>query len=67
MPDGKPASEACVHLTRDNECALYGQEARPRVCLVFPPAADTCGASREEALALMAQMEKETAPGAAGD
>jgi len=67
MPDGKPAGERCVHLTADNLCELFGRRARPRVCSEFPPAADACGGSREEALVLLAQMEEETTPGAAGD
>ena len=67
MPDGKPDGERCLHLTADDLCELYGRKTRPRVCSDFPPTRDTCGASREEALALMARMEKDTAPGTPGD
>lgn len=63
MPSGKPAGVACKHLADDMLCALYGAAERPKVCLRFPPQPDTCGSSFSEALALMAEMEKKTAPG----
>ena len=67
MPAGKPAGERCAHLTGDNLCALYGTPERPRVCSDFPPAPDTCGGSFDEAIALMEEMERETAPAPPGD
>lgn len=60
LPGGKPAGERCPHLTDDLRCALYDHPLRPRVCASFPARADHCGASREEALALLAALEEAT-------
>jgi Fe-S-cluster containining protein len=61
MPHGKPAGVRCVQLTEDYRCRLYGRPERPPVCERFTPAPDTCGASRKEALQLLAQLELDTA------
>jgi hypothetical protein len=60
LPDGKPAGVRCPHLTADLRCAIYGDPARPRVCASFPARPDHCGASRAEALALLAALEVAT-------
>jgi len=62
MAGGKPAGVRCIHLTEESLCGLFGDTERPRVCSDFPPMPDTCGSSQEEAVALMAAMEKRTAP-----
>jgi uncharacterized protein len=62
MPDGKPAGVRCVQLSDDNRCLLYGDPRRPLVCIEFQAMPDVCGSSREEAMELLAQMERETAP-----
>ena len=62
MPAGKPAGVACPHLTADLRCALYGDPRRPRVCTELRPCADTCGSSREEALAILVRLERATRP-----
>ena len=67
MPAGKRAGERCAHLTGENLCALYHNPERPQVCSDFPPAPDTCGGSFDEAIALMDEMERATAPGPSGD
>jgi uncharacterized protein len=63
MPEGKPAGTRCVHLDEENLCDIFGDPGRPRACAEFPPMPDTCGSSREEALALMSTMEEMTKPG----
>ena len=60
MQGGKPAGVACVHLNEQNLCGLFGKPERPRICSLFPPMPDTCGADGAEALALMTAMEKTT-------
>ena len=62
MPDGKPAGVRCIHLDENNLCRLYGDPRRPQVCIDFQAMPDVCGNSREEALRLLAEMERETAP-----
>ena len=60
LPDGKPAGVRCPHLTDDLRCALYDDPRRPPVCASFPACRDHCGASREEALSLLAALEEAT-------
>ena len=60
MPSGKPAGLACVHLTPNRQCALFGDPRRPDVCTQFLPEPAVCGDSREEALALLNLMETAT-------
>ncbi|MFZ2493136.1 MAG: YkgJ family cysteine cluster protein [Thermoanaerobaculia bacterium] len=64
MPDGKPAGVRCIHLTGDLRCAIFEDPARPRVCGSLRPAADICGESAAEALALLDEMELITRRGA---
>lgn len=64
MPHGKPAGVICAHLDRATRlCMIWGTENYPPVCRNFAPAPGHCGASREEALALLAALEAATAPG----
>jgi hypothetical protein len=55
---GKPAGVACDHL----RCAIFGQSGRPACCAGLQPSAEMCGASREEALRWLADLEARTAP-----
>ncbi len=58
MPDGKPAGVTCIHLKEDYSCAIY--EDRPKVCRDFKAEELVCGNSREEALAILSRLEKES-------
>ncbi len=60
MPDGKPAGVRCVQLCDDGRCALFGNPRRPAVCRQFQAAEDVCGSSREEAMRLIAELERLT-------
>jgi hypothetical protein len=62
MPNGKPSGIACVHLDEDMNCALFGDPRRPALCAAFAAEPDLCGETREEALALLASLESESAP-----
>jgi hypothetical protein len=62
MPGGKPAGIPCVQLTEDMRCALWGRLERPAVCVKLVPEPEMCGASRNEALAYLSRIEKETLP-----
>lgn len=64
MPNGKPAGVRCVQLDENNRCRLYGDPRRPQACIDFRAMPDVCGSSREEAMRLLAAMERETMPGA---
>lgn len=64
MPNGKPAGVACAQLDADMRCRVFGRPERPGFCGSLRPAADMCGASREEALALLTLLEVATRPAA---
>lgn len=66
MPHGKPAGVRCVQLSEDDRCKLFGRPERPQVCLEFRPSPEVCGSSAEEALGLIGQLERVTAPASAG-
>lgn len=63
MPDGKPAGVRCVNLDAAGLCRLWGTELYPAVCRGFRPLPDVCGENSEQALALIAALEKSTRPG----
>jgi len=62
MPHGKPAGVRCVQLTDDNRCAIFGLSERPAFCGSLQPSVEMCGASREQALAWLSQLEQATKP-----
>ncbi|MDX1268302.1 MAG: YkgJ family cysteine cluster protein [Oceanisphaera sp.] len=62
MPAGKPAGVRCVHLLDDARCALFGRPERPAVCSAFQAEAAFCGASREEALQILNDLEVSSRP-----
>jgi hypothetical protein len=63
MPQGKPAGVRCVQLTADNRCAIFGRPERPAFCGSLRPSPDMCGGTREQALSILARLERDTAPG----
>ena len=62
MPHGKPAGVPCVQLDETMRCRLFGKPERPGFCATLRPSADMCGSERTDALALLAAMERATAP-----
>lgn len=62
LPEGKPAGMACPALTAEGLCGIHGKPERPAVCASLKAEPGMCGASREEALALLARLEELTAP-----
>lgn len=61
-PRGKAAGEACVNLTDDWRCGLWGRLDRPAFCAGLQPAEEMCGATRAQAIAWLAVLERETCP-----
>ena len=57
MPDGKPAGVMCIHLTKENQCAIYDHPERPAVCDLFKADPAVCGVDQEEALILLMSLE----------
>jgi len=62
MPNGKPAGVRCVQLTDDYRCAIFGKPERPEVCGRLRPSPSMCGAHRDEAIAILAALERATHP-----
>ena len=62
MDHPKHAGEPCIHLTTDMRCAIYGQPERPGFCQAFHADPLFCGSSREEALAILSDLERTTLP-----
>ena len=62
MPLGKPAGLRCVQLDEVNRCRLFGQPERPAVCASLRPAAEMCGANRQQAMTWLEQLEHHTQP-----
>jgi uncharacterized protein len=60
MPEGKPAGVRCIQLDSEDLCLLFGMSNRPAVCLGFQAMSDVCGASRSDALWLIADLERQT-------
>jgi uncharacterized protein len=62
MPAGKPAGVRCVQLDASDACLLFGQASRPAVCASLQPSATMCGDSREQAMAWLGRLERQTQP-----
>lgn len=60
MPQGKPAGVRCVQLDEQNQCRLFGQLERPRVCVSLQASADMCGTQRQDALTYLHWLEYAT-------
>lgn len=63
MPGGKPAGIRCVQLTDSNACKLFGRPERPAVCVSLQASIAMCGNTNEEAMRILSEMERLTAPG----
>ena len=63
MPHGKPAGVRCVQLGADDRCLLFGDPRRPAFCGSLQPSAEMCGATREQALQYLTDLERQTRPG----
>tara|TARA_R110001592_G_scaffold357416_1_gene660751 strand:+ start:356359 stop:356652 length:294 start_codon:yes stop_codon:yes gene_type:complete len=62
MPEGKAAGQRCVHLDARQRCELFGDPRRPEFCARFIAEPDVCGENREQALAILADLEVFTLP-----
>ena len=60
MPNGKPAGVRCVQLTDDNRCKIFGKPERPAVCVRLQPSCEMCGATSDEALCYLTELERIT-------
>ena len=60
MPRGKPAGVSCVHLDESMACRMFHDPRRPAVCTAFAPELAVCGDDREQALAIITELELAT-------
>ncbi|HEX5125717.1 MAG TPA: YkgJ family cysteine cluster protein [Rhodocyclaceae bacterium] len=62
MPHGKPAGVACVQLTKDWRCAIFGKPERPECCSGLQASREMCGNNREQAMSWLINLERLTKP-----
>lgn len=62
MPDGKPAGRRCVQLDEAMRCRIFGSPQRPAFCAGLQPSTQMCGESREQAMAWLGALERDTMP-----
>ncbi|MFN7919177.1 MAG: hypothetical protein U0Q16_03720 [Bryobacteraceae bacterium] len=62
MPHGKAAFVRCAQLSGGNLCLVFGMPERPEVCRSLRPHPEMCGASNEEAVFLLTEIEFATRP-----
>lgn len=62
MPFGKSAGVACIQLTTDLRCAIFGSAERPRCCSGLQPHLEMCGNDAEQALVNLTVLERLTRP-----
>ncbi|MBN1533750.1 MAG: YkgJ family cysteine cluster protein [Spirochaetes bacterium] len=62
MPGGKPAGVRCANLLPHNTCSIHGTPAYPEVCRALVPSREMCGASFDEAMRYLEELERATQP-----
>jgi hypothetical protein len=62
MPGGKAAGVNCVQLDEQLQCRLFGKPERPAVCTSLRPVRSMCGDSRNDAMRVLAELERVTKP-----
>lgn len=62
MPHGKPSGVPCLHLLPDRRCGIYADPRRPACCAGLKPSTEMCGASPEDALRYLFELEHLTRP-----
>ena len=60
LPEGKLAMIPCIHLDADMRCLIFSSDDRPKVCASLKPSEEMCGKSRDEAMAYLTWLERET-------
>ncbi|MQR01296.1 YkgJ family cysteine cluster protein [Glaciimonas soli] len=61
MPNGKPAGVRCVQLDDVNNCRIFGQPERPKVCGSLQASLEMCGQSDAFAMQYLVRLEQLTA------
>ncbi|WP_298609723.1 YkgJ family cysteine cluster protein [uncultured Thiothrix sp.] len=59
-PKGKASGVACLHLSTELRCELFGDAARPQVCSSLMPTSEMCGENQKQALAHLFWLEQVT-------
>ena len=62
MPEGKPAGRPCLHLDERHLCRLFDSAVRPAFCTSLRASPEMCGASYQEAMTNLNQLEILTQP-----
>lgn len=61
-PQGKASGLACLHLSAELRCELFGDATRPKVCSSLMPTLEMCGENQKQALAYLFWLEQATYP-----
>lgn len=62
MPNGKPSNKACVQLSKDNLCMIFGKKERPFVCSALKASEEMCKENAKEAYEYLLALEELTKP-----
>jgi len=62
MPNGKPSGVRCIHLSKNNDCQLFGKPERPNICKQFQAVEWICGRNKFDASKIIYALEQQTAP-----
>jgi Fe-S-cluster containining protein len=57
MPHGKKAGERCIQLNEKNQCKIFNDISRPRVCSSLKPSKEMCGRNFDEAMGYLSNLE----------
>lgn len=60
MPEGKPGGIRCANLSENLVCSAY--DVRPQVCRDFSASHEYCGATKEDAMRILTELERKTLP-----
>jgi len=60
LPEGKAALTPCIHLDVDMRCLIFNSAERPKVCASLKPSEEMCGKTREDAMAYLTWLDRET-------
>lgn len=62
MPHGKAAGVACMQLSEQGLCMIFGRPERPACCSGLQASAEMCGENKEQAIQWLNALELATCP-----
>jgi hypothetical protein len=62
IPKIKAAGVACVQLSEQGLCMIFGRPERPACCSGLQASAEMCGENKEQAIQWLSALERATCP-----